>query len=452
VITSHRLSSLVAAGLVALFGAASPAVAHDAPAAPRPLHQPIPGRVTGEPGPQASSGVRSLRDLTGADRAVVLATVTRTDALDDQKLLVYRVTIERVLRGTPSSETVAVVDVRAGLTRPPLVTDGQRAVLLLAPAPSMSYLAQHLPGESPLYQLADGRDGVIPVGSEADVEVVVGLLDAIDRVRAEPDPAARASALRQLAFASLASDRPRLVANGLLELRRLPRDLSLTSEEISILSRVLRDTSIPAPTRIGLIRLLGQQRWAGALAGLQTVEADQPDVLAALLAARADLGAPPSRRDLAPYLASKDPAVRAAAVGALARLDEPGTIDELGRWAIADGDPTVRERAITALGESKRPEAQRYLRQTFASPDRTLMQASARALLALDEADGNAAFTELALHGSSSDVRRYAALVLLMTRGRQHPAVVQLLAKNPDPEVRRVIEHGIEMHDVHRHD
>jgi HEAT repeat protein len=252
-----------------------------------------------------------------------------------------------------------------------------------------------------------------------------------------------------LAFALLVADQPRLVADGLLELRRLPSGLTLTSEELTALGRVLRNRAIPPPTRIGIIRLLGQRHWNGALTALESVDVDQPDVLAALLHARADLGAPATRRDLAPYLTSKDPPVQAAAVAALARTDEPGALDELGRWATADGDPTVRESAITALGRSKSAAAAPYLRQTFASPDRALMQASARALLELDEATGNAAFTELALHGGSSSVRRYAALLLLTTRGREHPAVQQLLARNPDAEVRHVIEHGFEMRDVH---
>jgi len=77
------------------------------------------------------------------------------------------------------------------------------------------------------------------------------------------------------------------------------------------------------------------------------------------------------------------------------------------------------------------------------------MQASARALLELDEADGSAALTTLALQGGSADVRRYAALLLVVTRGRESSAVRQLLTRNPDAGVRHVIEHGIEMRDVH---
>jgi hypothetical protein len=449
VIGPIRFLPFVAAGLVVLFGAMGSAVAHDEPAPPREAHPAEPAPITGEPGPQASSGIHSLRELGSTARATVVGTVSRTDLFDDQKLLVYRVAVERVLRGEGVGPTVSLVDIRAGLTRPPLLRDGERAVLFIVPAPALSYLAQQLPGEEALYQLTDGRDGIIDVATATDLDVVVGLLDAGDRVRAASDPETRARELRRLAFELLATGVPRLAADGLLELRRLPSELSLTAEELTALGRVLRDRSIPPATRIGIVRLLGQRHWKGAIAALQGVEVDSPDMLAALLEARANLGAPPTRQDLAPYLASEDPAVQAAAVGALARLDDPGTIDELGRWATTDGNRAVRESAIAALGRSKRPEASRYLQQTFASPDRALMQASARALLELEEADGSAALTALALHGDSSDVRRYAALLLLVTRGRESAAVQQLLARNPDAEVRHVIEHGVEMRDVH---
>lgn len=450
--TADRFLSYVAAGLVALLGAAGPAAAHEPPPAPRPTHPAAPAPVTGEPGPSASSGIHSLRELSESGRVTLVGTVTRTDTFDEGKLLVYRVAVERVVRGAAAGSTVSIVDIRAGLSRPPLVADGTRAVFVVEPAPALSYVTQHLPDEQSVHQLAGGRDGIVPISSEAALETTLSLWEAADRVRAAPDPETRRRELRVLAFALLEAGQPRLAADGLLELRRLPAELSLTSEKLAILGRVLRDTAIPPPTRIGIIRLLGQRRWAGALAALESIEVDRPDVLGAWLEARADLGAPASARDLGPYLANADPAVQAAAVAALAHTGEPGTIAELGRWATADGDPTVRESAIAALGRSKRPEAAAYLQQTFGSPDRVLMQASARAILELDEPTGNAALTALALGGDSSDARRYAALILVLTRGRDSAAVQQLLARNPDAEVRHVIEHGFEMRDVHAHD
>ena len=110
----------------------------------------------------------------------------------------------------------------------------------MEPAPSYSYLRQTLPGESALYRLAGGRDGIVPVGSDADVEAVASVLEASARMQAATDPTTRSTELRQLAFTLLGAEPPRLVADGVIELRRLPRTLSLTSEELEIMRRTLR--------------------------------------------------------------------------------------------------------------------------------------------------------------------------------------------------------------------
>lgn len=451
--TQARLLSLLAAGLVTLHGAAGPAAAHEQPGKARPAHPARSGAPTGEPDPHAATGMQSLRELTAGNRVTLVGTVTGTEAFDDGKVVVHRVTVERTLQGTLASQSLAIVDIRAGLERPPLLIDQQRAVFVVEPAPSFSYLRQTLPGESALHQLAGGRDGVVPAASDAEVEAVVGVLEVSVRMQAATDAVTRATELRRLAFALLGAEQPRLVADGLIELRRLPRVLSLTSEELEVMRRTLRRATLPASTRIGLIRLVGQRDWEGGLAALEVVEADRPDVLDALLEARAALGAPPTREDLAPFLASKDPAVQAAAVRALARLDEPGALQEVGRWATAtDHGPAVQEAAIEALGATKRPQAAPFLRQTFGSTNPTLQQASARALLELDEATGSATLSDLALRGDSAETRRYAALTLVLTRGRDSPAVQQLLARNPDADVRHVLEHGFEMRDAHHHD
>jgi hypothetical protein len=212
----------VAAGLAALVGAAGPAVAHDQPAEPRTPRPAAAAPITGEPAPQASSGIHSLRDLADGRRTVVLGRVSRTDTYDEDKLLVYRLNVERVLRGTALGPNVSIVDIRAGLARPALLTDGERAIVILEPAPSISYLKQQLPDETSLLQLADGRDGAIAVTDDGQVQAVTAALDAADRVRDAPDEETRGQLLRTLAFQLLASDQPPLVADGLVEARPQP--------------------------------------------------------------------------------------------------------------------------------------------------------------------------------------------------------------------------------------
>ena len=79
---------------------------------------------------------------------------------------------------------------------------------------------------------------------------------------------------------------------------------------------------------------------------------------------RAQLGAAPDKTELAPYLSSKDPAIRSAAVRALAGLQTPA----VGRSAATP--PPIPTRtcalaAIEALGDTKQPATIPTLTQTF---------------------------------------------------------------------------------------
>jgi HEAT repeat protein len=199
------------------------------------------------------------------------------------------------------------------------------------------------------------------------------------------------------------------------------------------------------------MRLLAERRWDGAVAALTGAEADTPEVLRALLAARAQLGAPATREELQRLLASENPAVRAAAIEGLAQLDEAGVLTELGQYATGDDAVAVRTAAIEALGRSHSRAAVPVLSQTFSSDDRTIKQTSARALLELGE-PADQALIDLALEGNTSETRRYAALILLVGRGREHPSVQRLLSHDLDPAVAKLFSEGLHSNHAHSHD
>jgi HEAT repeat protein len=179
---------------------------------------------------------------------------------------------------------------------------------------------------------------------------------------------------------------------------------------------------------------------------LYVSDTDTPAVLEALLAARADLGLA-SREQLAPQLTAKDPAVRAAAVRALARLDQPGTIAEVGQYATSDPDVGVRQAAIEALGATKRAEAVPILRKTFDAPETVILQHSAQAMLEIGGPAVDDALVDLALHGGSPQIRRYATMLLVIQHGRDAEPVRRIERSNPGPEVRDFLEHGLQKPD-----
>jgi HEAT repeat protein len=174
-----------------------------------------------------------------------------------------------------------------------------------------------------------------------------------------------------------------------------------------------------------------------------------PAVLDALLTARARLGAPAVREELARWLDSADPGLRAAAIRALARLDDPQALAEVGRVASTDADLKVREAAVEALGASGRADALPIVSRTFDSPEREIRQASARAVLAIGGQAADDALVDLALRGGSVETRTYATLLLITSRGRQAESVRRIAASNPSPEVRALLEHGLQFQHQH---
>jgi HEAT repeat protein len=423
-----------------LFRAAA-AVSADA----MPKHPGSPEEIA--PSVVATTGVRPLRVLAAQATVIALANVTRAESYDDDRLRLYRLRVERVIRGRLDVAEPGVAEIRGSSMRPGLLTEGERAIVLLEPAPRLSYLSEHLPGQA-AWSLVGGRDGVLLVASAAEVDAVERALAEGVRIAGFEEAEARAAA-RRLAFTELGGPSPRLAVDAVVELRRLHELEPLSPEEREAIARGLRDRRIDPTTRIGLIDLLADRRAVEAMPALTAAAADTPAVLEALLRARARLGAPAGRGEIAPYLASKDPATRAAAVRALALLDDPAALDEVGRYATTGTDRAMRLAAVEALGESKRPAAIPYLVRTFADPERELMQKSGRALLAIDGPAVDDALVDLAIRGGSPETQAYAAVLLLVARGRDSPPVRRIEASNPSPAVQKLLEHGLEFRDKH---
>lgn len=399
--------------------------------------------------PSEAAGVLPLRDLVHDSTVVVDCIVTRTESLDDDRLRVYHVRVGAATKGTVDGDEARVVEIRGATSRPGVIADGLRAVLLLRAAPPLSYLTQHLdPGVAYLV-VTGGRDGVIPVANDAEHTTVVATLAEGEHV-GTLDGEAQQTARRTLAFHELATMHPRLAADALVELRRLDPFDELTDAEVSACATALAPATLPGPTRIGLVRLIGERRWGRALPAVRHATIDGPQMLDAVLAARAQLGAPPDKAELAPYLASKDPAIRSAAVRALATLATPA-LGEIGRYATTDPDTGVRVAAIEALGDTKQPGTVPTLTQTFLQSDRAVRQASARALMAVGGAAASDAFVNLALHGNDVNAKTYAMLLLVLTTGKDSPEVRRVLASNPSPEVVDVAKHGLQWQHSHQH-
>jgi len=411
---------------------------------------PAVGASAGAPGAGITHGGETpLRSLLGRATTVALGRAGAPTSYDDGRLLVHPLRIERVLRGAAIGDVADVVEMLGSIQRPPLLAEGERAVVLLEKAKTLSYYDTHLP-DGPRFEPVAGRDGVVPVASEQALEATESLFaqaEAASAAPAEEQP----QALRALAFAAAETRQPRWVADAILELRVVPQGAELTTEEVSILSGVLRDTGVPPPLRVRLLHLLADRRWQGAKDVVAVTSVDEPSVFDALLDARARLGVPAGLDELKPHLASNDPRIRAAAVRALATVDDPKAVPELGRFATTDRDAKVQETAIDALGRTDRDDAVPWVKKTFATETPAIRQASARALVTLGGKRKNDALLDLALTSDDPNARHYAAVVLLVSSPSEDPAVRRLRAEATDPKIQRLFEHGLELK-AHRHD
>jgi HEAT repeat protein len=397
--------------------------------------------------PTTSGGARPLRTIAADAAVVALVSTLGTEQLDGDRLLVHRLRVERVLRGDLDATEIGLIELRGASRRPPLLAEGQRAIVLLAPRPRLTYLDQHVPPAGTYFAAAAGHEGVLPVRNRAEIDAIADALGRGAAIAAESDADAARAARRRLAFFELGSGSPRLATDALAELRALDELDRLSAEESAAIARTLTDTDVPPATRAGLMRLLGERRPTGALAALAGAATDTPVLLEALLEARTRLDAPPTPRVLRRHLASKDPAVRAAAVHALGATSDPAVVTTLEQRAVSDDDQSVRAAAIEALGMVGRAEAIPVLSQTFSTDERELRQKSGQAILRIGGPAAADALVDLALHGDSSDTQAYAALLLIATRGPDDPAVRRIAEGEPGPAVRQLLEHGLEFHE-----
>jgi len=435
---------LLAAGCALGLALSGPPLAAGHEGAPTP---------TIKPGAVASTrvtGGKTLRELVPQSTAVVLGFVSRTEGYDDDKLRLHRVRVARTLRGDGVDAEIGVVEVRGSSERPELVHEGMNVVLLLRPTGSLSYLDEHLPEGTSYWSVAGEREGVILTANDAEVDVVADIVGRAAEA-AVLDGAEATAARRTLAFDEIRTRNARLVADGVLELERLPEFAALQPEELDAFTTALRDTALPPRTRVGIVGLIAERKLTEAVPALLSASLDHPELLAAVLDTRARLGAPVPPEELRANLKSDDPAIRMAALTALGAGGDPEAIPELSKFALGDTDTEVRAAAVQALGRTKSPKALPTLAQTFAETDRELKQRSAQALLAIEGPEADHTLVELALKSSSPDVRRHAALLLMVSRGPGHAAVQQLAAQNQDPQVKALLHDGLRFHHQHDH-
>ncbi len=392
----------------------------------------------------AAADAPRLTALLKASRLVVRAQVTDVAEYDNDRIAVATLRVDEVLKGTPVTGNVSVIEMR-DLPVPPLFETGRNLIAFLVPGTSNSYLAQHIPAGDYMSPVKV-KPGCLVAESNSDAEAMARVIGrmVVGGQQPERDVSKRAVSSRKLGFDLVAASNAVLVDDGVTTIGGLENlAATLTSEEQHILESALTRSNLPARVRIALIQTIAKLNLKQLVPALQRI--DTGELADSAWEALSRLGAAPAREEMEKHLANSDPAVRTAAIRQLLRHDKAAAVPRAAQLAKTDPDTTVRVAAIEALGKADVPEAVPALEIIFAEPTWETRQAVGRALIQVGGRTAAEAFERMAFTGPP-DAQRYAVVLLLLSVPRDDTLVQRVQTTHPDPEIRSLAEHGVEAH------
>jgi HEAT repeat protein len=396
----------------------------------------------------ASTGVAPhLRALVNDAHLVVRAEVTAVTPYDNGRILVADLRVEQTLKGKHEKGAPLKVMEMRPLNLAPALEAGRRVVVFLTQAQRNTYLITHLP-DGHYFALVNRKPASLSADSAAEATKLAELVGRLVSMSATPerDPTRRAAQARTFTFDLLEVRHPTVVADGVASLGGL-RDLAATlgEEEQRRLEAVLGRDDLPAYVRLALIRAAADNGLKQLVPALRRIQS--PELLDASWEALSRLESAPARESVEEKLASPEPRVRTAAVQQLLREEKAGAVPLAVRLATSDPDIGVRVAATEALGEVGVPEAVPALETIYNQPEWETRQAVARALRKIGGRPAAEAFERLAFT-APPDAQRYAVVLLLLSGVERDDVLVQsVINKHPDPDIRHLAEHGLELHD-----
>jgi HEAT repeat protein len=400
------------------------------------------------PAPSSALVAPHLRSLLGKSRLVVGGMVDNVTEYASGRVAVAELRVAETFKGAgpQPAQRVSVVEMRE-LPTPPVFEPGKRGIAFLQGARQTTFLRQTIP-KGAYHEVAAKRSFLV-AATEAELSEmmkIVGRLAAASR-KPETDAVRRAESDRRLAFDLLAATHPAFVEDGAASLTSVAGlAATLTDGERQIIESALRRTDLEARVRIALIEAVaasGLRPLAPALAQLRSPVEIQSAAWKALDA----LGAAPAPERIEENLAAVDPSLRAAAAREVLRREGADGISKIAPLALQDPDASVRTAAIEALGETRKPEAVTPLERAFVQENGDLQRAAARAIHTIGGRPAIEAFGRLTFE-APPESQRYAVVLLLTLTDKQDPVVQHIAETHEDPEVRRLLEHGF---DVHKH-
>jgi HEAT repeat protein len=226
---------------------------------------------------------------------------------------------------------------------------------------------------------------------------------------------------------------------------------TLTEPEQHRLQGALDRGELPPRVRVALIEAVAAQHLTTLVPALRTLRDPPPAVLAASWQARRALGAPPTATELAPFLRSPAPGVRAVAAPALLTAERAAAVSQVERLALTDRDASVGAAAATALGATKAPGGLAALARVYTkTSSEEVRQAAGNAIVGWGGDDAADALARLAFDAPPGAQQWAVTLLFALGRKQDDPRLVRIRTTHPDPSVRELVEHGFDL-GTHHH-
>ncbi|MBM4270006.1 MAG: hypothetical protein FJ144_25950 [Deltaproteobacteria bacterium] len=409
----------------------------------------------------ASSAVPRLHERLSGATVVAVGRIGAVDSLDDDRVRVARIDVESVIKGNLPAGPIRVVELREAPSAPPSFVAGDRAVLFLRRLGRSSYFDETL-GRGVFWEGTPKRYGVIASRDRGSIEEVATLVERIAKRSSAPLPTEeeRRDERRAWLFDAVGAKHPAAVEEAAQALPDAEPPLAgtLTGTERERLARAIGRDDLPPRVRAVLIEAIGKAQLRELLPALRELRTEEARVLDAAWTAQAALGDAPSLAVLEPRLRSGDPRVRSAAVKkAVDTGSEEGT-KLASALARTDPETDVRIAALEALGTAKTPPS-----TTPPDPDEAVepfvtieaafredselvvRQAAGRVLFQRGGDEAAASLTRVAFAPSHAGQKQAVVLLLALERPADDPYLTRIRKSHPDPEIRELATHGIEV-------
>jgi HEAT repeat protein len=382
----------------------------------------------------AARSVRAdaLFDTIDASTLIVWGTVEGQTPYDAAKLRVFRIQVERVVKGEAAAgEAIDLAQEILFPTTQPYFATGTRTLILAIPLPGHSSYRKALP-EGRYWRWTARLDVATDVARYADpamTEVVAGYLAV------RHDPEATASFL----IGVITGPDARVREDALAAIERRPELAALLDpDRLRTLEPWFAST---APGALAQAQVLVRLARAKA-PGIATIAERQLDRGGPLQAAAVDalvsLDRVPAEARLLAWSAGSDEALRIAASRGLAKIGSPVAVDRLAALLRDDRSTNVATAVLRALGDTSSPKAVEILGQQLRGSDEARVTIAAESLAKIGTSEAIAKLGA-ALEGGNGDAQAAAAFALKRARTPEAEEILHYQEKNhPDPQVRKL--------------